>query len=107
VGAETAIRSEKHGYFGAVHPQQEVGVLRVVRDAVVSDASNELVHVQYSRDRRSGGWFGAVGSGIYEIGRLEKSPEWIVLVSRVLGDTRHCVGVEHLKEERSESANQH
>ena len=84
-----------------------MGVVRVVGLTVVGDALNESVDIQYTRDRRLGGCMRSVGRGIYEVGRLEKATEWIVLVTRVLSDTRHRVWVQHLKEERTESANQH
>src|ERR1019366_4421463 len=60
-----------------------------------------------SLDRRARLVPRAVGREADEVRRLEESTEGVLAVARVLGDAGHRVGMKHLDEQGSESADQH
>ena len=102
-----AVRREEHRRLGGVHPREEVRIVREVGDAVVRDAAHGLVHREHPLDRRVRLVPRAVGREADEVRRLEESTEGVLAVARVLGDAGHRVGMKHLNEQGSESADQH
>jgi hypothetical protein len=84
-----------------------MGIVGEVGLAVVGDAANRLMDRKHSSYVGVRGGLRTVRGSANEVGRLQETAPRVALVTRVLGDAGHRVGVQHLKEQGAESTHQH